>query len=331
VGRKKDGFKQEPSSKKSPWWKRLWGWTGFGEKKLWDWLELLSSLAIPVVLAVAGFWFTAQQEQRQQRIEDQRAQQAQKIENQRADSARQLEEQRAQDAALQAYLDQMNTLLLEHDLRNSEEDSEVRTLARARTLTVLGRLDSGRKTQVMRFLLEADLIQRDVHVNPSGEVFVSKEGPVISLETANLQGVDLRLRYQGAALQVSTDLSGVNLSGANLSDANLSFSTLYGADLSDADLSNADLSEASLLEADLSWADLSDADLSYSVLIGADLSHADLSSADMEDADMEDADLTDADLSGANLREVVGINTRALGGDAYSLEGATMPDGTKHP
>ena len=55
------------------------------------------------------------------------------------------QEQRAQDPALQAYLDQMSTLLLEKDLRNSEEDSEVRTLARARTLTVLERLDPSRK------------------------------------------------------------------------------------------------------------------------------------------------------------------------------------------
>jgi hypothetical protein len=40
------------------------GWTGFGNKTLWDWLQLLSALAIPVVLAAAGLWFTAQQDQR---------------------------------------------------------------------------------------------------------------------------------------------------------------------------------------------------------------------------------------------------------------------------
>ena len=53
----------------------------------------------------------------------------------------------------------MSALLLVKDLRNSEEDSEVRTLARARTLTVLGRLGPGRKTAVMQFLVEAELIQ----------------------------------------------------------------------------------------------------------------------------------------------------------------------------
>jgi hypothetical protein len=34
------------------------GWTGFGDKTFWDWLQLLSALAIPVVLAAAGLWFT---------------------------------------------------------------------------------------------------------------------------------------------------------------------------------------------------------------------------------------------------------------------------------
>ena len=55
-----------------------------------------------------------------------------------------VEHQRAQDEALQAYLDQMGQLLLDKDrpLRRPEEDCEVRTLARARTLTILARLDS---------------------------------------------------------------------------------------------------------------------------------------------------------------------------------------------
>jgi len=111
-----------------------------------DWLDLL---VVPLALVVISFLFTTQQDQRQQAIEDLRAQQAQKIENQRAEAERELAEQRAQDEALQAYLNQMSALLLERNLRESEEDSEARTLARARTLTVLGRIDPSRKTAVM--------------------------------------------------------------------------------------------------------------------------------------------------------------------------------------
>jgi hypothetical protein len=100
------------SSKRPPWWKRLWRWTKFGNKSGWNWLELL---VVPFAIAGIGFWFTMHQDARQQQIED----------------------QRAQSDALQAYLDQIGKLLLEKNLRNSEERSEVRTLARARTLTLL--------------------------------------------------------------------------------------------------------------------------------------------------------------------------------------------------
>jgi hypothetical protein len=205
------------------------GWTGFGEKKLWDWLELLSTLAIPIVLTVAGFWFTAQQQER---------------EEQRAENEQRLEDQRAQDVALQAYLDQMNNLLLEHNLRNSKEDSGVRTLARARTLTVLGRLDPSRKTAVMQFLVEADLVQS-----------VEGREPVIMLFDA--------------------DLSEANLSGAYLSEANLT-----GV----ADLSRANLSYAYLFDTDLSYANLSHVNLNGANLNGAKLFEANLFGADLSEA-----------------------------------------------
>jgi hypothetical protein len=44
------------------------GWTGFADKTLWEWLQLLGALAIPLVLAIAGFWFTSQQDTRQEGV-----------------------------------------------------------------------------------------------------------------------------------------------------------------------------------------------------------------------------------------------------------------------
>jgi cell division protein FtsB len=79
-----------------------WGFRGMTVR---DWLQLL---IVPLALVVIGFLFSVQQDARQQ-----------KIENQRAQAERELAEQRAQDEALQAYLTQMSTLLLEKDLRNS--------------------------------------------------------------------------------------------------------------------------------------------------------------------------------------------------------------------
>src|SRR5215217_5378399 len=42
-------------------------WTGFGGKTLWDWLQILSAIAIPAVLTVAGFWFSSELDQRQRK------------------------------------------------------------------------------------------------------------------------------------------------------------------------------------------------------------------------------------------------------------------------
>jgi len=69
------------------------------KKSLWEFLDLL---IVPMALAIIGFGFTAQQQARQTQIEKQRDERAQAV-----------EEQRAQNAALQAYLDQMNHLMLE--------------------------------------------------------------------------------------------------------------------------------------------------------------------------------------------------------------------------
>src|SRR5829696_602597 len=201
VGQKKPEREQTEETKQSRW--------GFRGKTVWDWLPIVGALLFPLVIALGTGWITRQLAD----LENQRAEQAQKIENQRAEAERELAEQRAQDEALQAYLSQMSGLLLEKDLRASEEDSEVRTLARARTLTVIRRVDTSRKDEIMRFLLEADLVHR-----------VGGSAPVIELGGADLGDTSL----------FGADLSGANLSSANLSSANLSYANLRDANLSEA-------------------------------------------------------------------------------------------------
>src|SRR5215213_1028450 len=155
--------------------KSRWGSRGITVK---EWLELL---IVPVVLALITVVFTWQQNAQQQ-----------KLETQRAEADRELADLRAQDEALQVYLDQMSDLLLEKNLRKSKGGSEVRTLARARTLTVLGRLDEAHKRSVAQFLVEAFLIQ-----DKSCTVLPCK--PVISLEGADLEGV----YFGGTALETA--------------------------------------------------------------------------------------------------------------------------------
>ncbi len=273
--------------------RKPWTLREFGGKPVWDWFQLL---IVPLALAALGFWFTTQQSIRQQQIEDQRAA-----------SDRAVEEQRAQQATLQAYLDQMGTLLLDRNLRNASENSAVRRLARARTLVVLDTLDSDRANRALRFLDETQLIQTRPPDRP----------PIISLKYASLG--DFRLR--GKQLLKGTDLTQATLTGGGLAGADLE-----GTDLSGAHLGNADLSDADLKDAKLSGAYLYDADLSGADLSGADLSDAKerfesgarMSGANLEGADLSKADLTNAQVTKKQLRETA------------SLEGATMPDGQKY-
>lgn len=301
--RKKPGRKRSPPAKKDSRW-------GFRGMTVRNWLELL---IVPLVIAGIGFWFTAQQDARMQQIEDQRAA-----------SERELEDQRAQDAALQAYLDQMTALLLEKDLRNSEEGSEVQTLAQARTLTVLERLDPSRKTEVMRFLVAAQLVQ-----------VVGGNEPVILLYRADLHGADLR----------NADLRGAQLSSTDLSYADLSFAFLSRAQLAEANLTNAELPTVQLGDANLDSANLRDADLSTAYLVNAYLSNTDLANANLRGAELDGAPLYDANLRGADLRDAdlrstdlrmadltdtQGVDVERLEQQAFSLEGAIMPNGQKY-
>jgi uncharacterized protein YjbI with pentapeptide repeats len=291
--------------------RKPWTLREFGGKTLWDWLQLL---IVPVVLSLITVVFAWQQDIRQDQIE-----------NKRAKAERELARERAQDEALQAYLDQMSNLLLERNLRESAKDSEVSTLARARTLTVLSRLDSARKQRLLQFLYEAGLLH--------------KENPVIDLNGADLSGIDLHLNnlsgsriflINGARTRIysvggSTASKAANLSGAILSDANLERAILDYTDLSEAYLSDANLRNAQLMETNLFLANLSDANLSHALLDGADLPFADLS-----DANLSDANLSDANLNHANLNHASGITNEEMEQQAASLEDATMPNGQKY-
>ena len=102
-------------------------------KGLWDWLQLLGVLAIPVVVGFGAVWFTT----RQGKVSDR-----ENTDNQR-------------EAALQAYIDKMSEFLMEKKLRDSNPEDEVCKIARIRTITILFQLDARRIGYVFAFLREA--------------------------------------------------------------------------------------------------------------------------------------------------------------------------------
>ena len=172
-------------------------------KSLWDWGQLL---IVPIVVAFGTVWFTAQQS---------KASDAENKDNQR-------------ERALQEYIDAISKLLLDNGLRSSKEEDDVRDVARIRTMTILRRLDGGRKGNVLRFLHESSLLEKDK--------------PIILLHGADLRFVDLSFAdFSGV------DLSGVDLSGANFMGANLGGAVLIGANLSNANLNSASLNDTRLI------------------------------------------------------------------------------------
>jgi hypothetical protein len=217
-------------------------------KTLWDWLGLAGVIAIPVVL----FQLQRQEQKRaeeQIKLEKQQAEQRAEIERKQAKELANVERKIANNTlpeeALSDYIDKIAELLIDKRMKVllkkltekviTKDDPNLDAaldISRARTLSILRRLDGDvkRKGSVVRFLIDAELIQG-----------------LELLKDANLNSADLS----------NVDLSDANLSGANLSGANLSGANLSRANLSKANLSGDDLSCATLFSTNFSEAEIS--------------------------------------------------------------------------
>jgi Pentapeptide repeats (8 copies) len=166
------------------------------------------------------------------------------------------------------------------------------------------------------------LIEKPLHrASPSDNLSTV----VRALTVTALKGLDpdrkrILLRFLHESGLIDKDKPVVSLAIANLSKADLK-----GANLSRANLSRANLTRADLSGAELVWAYLSGAYLSGAYLRGADLRGADLRGANLRGANLKGANLIGANLIGAR-----GITSEQLEQQAETLEGAIMPDGSKH-
>jgi len=256
-----------------------WPGTGFSNKTLWDWLQLL---IIPLALAGIALVFQLANTRTERQIAKERYEQDQQIA---------LDKQH--EDLLQAYLDRISELLLKESLRTSPSE-EVRNVARVRTITVLTQLNARRIGFVLAFLREAGLMS------------TTPNSSVVSLKDADLHAVD----WSQADLQ-EVNLSEANLSEANLSEAILEKANLSGAGLGQANLSGADLSGANLSEARLWQADLVEAHLRSANLSGANLGDVNLRDADLNNANLSGADLYEVDLRDADLRFALQLHFQA--------------------
>jgi uncharacterized protein YjbI with pentapeptide repeats len=256
------------------------------------------------------------------------------LDDRRATESRELEDQRAQDIALQAFLDQIAHSDTYRELRTAPASGHKRAILRAKLQTLLLHCNAERKGVLLSFLHGAKL-SRKKEITPyeytrKGRWEKGKERwkyPIL-----RLNDIDFSLTKRTADTKLTfDDLRGIILRGAKLRKVNLS-----GANLSDADLSDADLSEALLRKATpqdsekIPGESQNEYEKAKAGEATTELLKTDLSRANLRGANLSGADLSGADLSGANLFEATGITTKELEDQALSLEGATMPDGSKH-
>jgi len=242
-------------------------WTGFqgytnnkGDvippKKLWDWLQLL---IVPILLAIAVWWLNKTQKK----------------------SELQIENDRQRQKSLEDYFNCITELLLKEHLRDQSNNNEACKIARTRTLSVLRILDGNRKAQVLQFIYEAGLINKN---------------PIIRMNGADMIGASLNC----ASLQ-EAELRGAYFTNAQLRGANLANADLRGSDFSSADLTEASMNHSNLTQAIFKKAQLSNADMKNTNLTQAIFEKAKLHNADLTDANLEFADLSHADLKNAKL------------------------------
>lgn len=297
-------------------------WTGFGSsisgegkqipsKTLWDWMSLL---LVPSCLTIIGMVFTKIKARSDQRIED----------------------ERLRELALDHYIDQLSAFILDGNLFEETEKwekelnkniwksidghdfepdriSAMRDIVRAKTLTILPRLDGIRKGIVIIFLHQCRLLTtKKLYPEGKGDNVIVHKYAKIDIENADLRQVQLAGQIFSNVHLPRTDMrksiiADAYLSGAYLCDAKLQYADLRRIDLSYADLSRANCSKANFEGADLTGArlesvDLCGANLRNANLEGANLKGANCSKANFEGADLTDARLESVDLCGANLR-----------------------------
>jgi uncharacterized protein YjbI with pentapeptide repeats len=265
------------STPKSSWFGQFWQWTGFSERTLFDWLQIISSIAVPVILGILSYQLSAQQ----------------------AKTA----EESQRSALIADYYDQMQNLLIEEKLRGTAVDSEVRSMGRAMTLSTLRQVDAEQKGDLLKFLYEARLLGGQCQFDSSKGQYSQCKTAIIDLRGAKLEGISID--SSNPLPLAGIDLTGTSLPEAKLPAILLSKALMKGINLTAADLTEAQLNEAQLEKAILNQANLTNATLARANLKSSNLKDADLTNADLTSADLRGADLSGATLKGAKFKDAI--------------------------
>lgn len=297
------------------WADMNFAWTGYGYsansltqdqafgryRTIWDWLELL---IIPAVLALSAVFFNRAERRNEREIAQNRIIQDRKIASERLIEDRRIATERAEAAALETYLDRMAPLVIDGKLHSSSQNHHSKTIARAWTLTVASQLNGERKGTLIRFLYEAQLIQ--------------KGNPIISLEGMDFRDSALDHAYLSAVNVSQANFSNADFSGAELPRSLFIGSKLHGTIFLDVNLQEADFGAAKLHNAILSTAKLQDANFTAAIIMqtefngawlhNADFSHTQIDKSNFENCLLFGAKLERTEFTETNLRHAILAN-----------------------
>ena len=304
-------------------------WSGFHNKQLWNWLELL---IIPILLAAGGFF----------------------LENQATRKLKLLEDQNSKQESLKEYFKSVQEIIKSSNQKNSsirgwiEKDQtkkydlvnnlnyEDKKLIELFTRLVLTEIDGQQKRQVIKFLYELELIRCSKDDLECKKILNLDQ---VDLTKANLKNLNLESVYLAGVNLKNADLSNTNLELANFKNANLKNTNLKLSRMKNATMSNAFFGTSSndmknskkwkrviqinslyFLQEDqntqkncqlinkISTNELSknfkDQDFSQANLEGLDLIDSNFRGADLSGASLNRSNLQNADLSGANLSNI---------------------------
>lgn len=182
-------------------------WSGFQNKQLWNWLELL---IIPVFLAFGGLAIQNQAKEQQQYSDKQQAQQ---------ESLKKY----FQDIQKLVYAQKSDNTIKEHSIEKTrfieKLSYEEKKLLESFTQLVFSEIDANQKRQVVKFLYELELIscyqEQDNIENCNNTISLEK----VDLTGANLTDLSLiNVSFQGANLR-EADFTNTNLELANFKDS----------------------------------------------------------------------------------------------------------------
>jgi len=197
-------------------------WTGFKSKTLWDRAELL---LVPILIAIGGWAFTMMQDKSNVRTEKENFQQS----------------------FLENYLNVITELMLDGKLRESDKDSEIRNIARARTINFFNTADNSRAGLILQFLYESNLINSPKPlIDLTGIELMNKDFSNIQLIGVKITGAHFNgTNFKNANLK-NSDFSSTNFNNCNLNNTKLNKTNFKYADMANVKLENVNLDDTNL-------------------------------------------------------------------------------------